>query len=178
MAFVDLRNKVGDLPRDLRRKNGSLIFHPVSVLAISIASALLYALWINLRFPGGNLTHHYIYVVPIVVPFVAFFFDRASRIHVTSPLAAAIDALVVFISLLRMLGHVPLISGHALFLGYAVLRPGSLVTRVSAALLLAETVYLKFFVWHDPVSPTIGIALATAAALFIRRIEKTKQGQT
>jgi hypothetical protein len=178
VAFVDLRNKVGNLPRDLRLRTRSLIFHPVSVLAISIASALLYALWVNLRFPGGNLTHHYIYVVPIVVPFVAFLLDRASRIHATPLLAAATDALVVFISLLRMLGHVPLISGHALFLGYALLRPGSLVTRVSAALLLVETVYLKFFVWHDPVSPTIGIALATTAALFTRRIEKTKQGQT
>jgi hypothetical protein len=156
----------------------NLIFHPVSVLAISVASALLYAWWVTSRFPAGNLTHHYLYVVPVVVPFVAFLFDRASRIHVTSPLAAATDALVVFISLLRMLGHVPLISGHALFLGYAVLRPGSLVTRVSAALLLAETVYLKFFVWHDPVSPTIGIALAIAAAMFTRQTEDRKQGQT
>lgn len=156
----------------------SLIFHPLCVLAISIASALLYAWWITSRFPGGNLTHHYIYVVPVVVPFVAFLLDRVNRRQLTSPLAAATDALVVFISLLRMLGHAPLISGHALFLGYAVLRPGSLVTRVSAALLLVETVYLKFFVWHDAVSPTIGIALATAAAMFTRRIENTKQGQT
>ena len=159
-------------------KTRKLIFHPLSVLAISIASGLIYALWVTRRFPGGNLTHHYIYVVPVIVPFVAFLMDRASRMHLTSPLAAATDSLVVFMSLLRMLGHVPLISGHALFLGYAVLRPGSFVTRTSAALLLAETVYLKFFVWHDPVSPTIGIALATAAAMFTRRIENTKQGQT
>ena len=159
-------------------KTRKLIFHPVSVLTISIAAALIYALWVTSRFPGGNLTHHYIYVVPVVVPFVAFLFDRASRMHVTSLPAAATDALVVFISLLRMLGQVPLISGHALFLGYAALRPGSIVTRVSAALLLAETVYLKFFVWHDPISPTIGIALAIAAAIFTRRIENTKQGQT
>ena len=159
-------------------KARNLIFHPLSVLAISIASALLYAWWVTSRFPGGNLTHHYIYVVPVVVPFVAFLLDRARRMRVTSALAAATDALVVFISLLRMLGQVPLISGHALFLAYAVLRPGSLVTRVSAALLLAETVYLKFFVWHDPVSPMIGIALGMAAAMFTRRIENTKQGQT
>ena len=178
MAFVDLRDKVGNCHVTYVERTRSLIFHPVSVIAISIASALLYAWWVTSRFPGGNLTHHYIYVVPIVVPFVAFILDRADRVYVTSPLAAATDALVVFISLLRMLALVPLISGHALFLGYAVLRPGSLVTRVSAALLLAETVYLKFFVWHDPVSPTIGIALATAAALFTRRIENTKQGQT
>ncbi|HKO45391.1 MAG TPA: hypothetical protein VJU84_19105 [Pyrinomonadaceae bacterium] len=175
---MDLRDKVGNCHVTYVERTRSLIFHPVSVVAISIASALLYAWWVTSRFPGGNLTHHYIYVVPIVVPFVAFILDRADRVYVTSPLAAATDALVVFISLLRMLALVPLISGHALFLGYAVLRPGSLVTRVSAALLLSETVYLKFFVWHDPVSPTIGIALATAAALFTRRIENTKQGQT
>ena len=159
-------------------KARNFIFHPAVVLLISIVAALLYALWVTWRFPGGDLTHHYIYVVPTVVPSVAFLFDRAKRLHLTTLLAALTDALVVCISLLRMLGLMPLISGHALFLGYAVLRPGSAVTRISAALLLAETVYLKFFVWHDPISPAIGIALATAAAMFTRRMENTKQGQT
>ena len=77
-----------------------------------------------------------------------------------------------------MFGLVPLISGHTLFLSYALLRPGSEVIRISATLLLAETFYLKFFVWHDPVSPTVGIALATAAGIFTRRLENTAQGQT
>ncbi|HEY5884673.1 MAG TPA: hypothetical protein VIT88_08295 [Pyrinomonadaceae bacterium] len=99
-----------------------LVFHPVSVVVVSVVSALLYAAWVTWRFAGGDLTHHYFYVVPVVVPSVAFLFDRAQRIQVTSPFAAATDALIVFISLLRMLSLVPVISGHALFLGYALLR--------------------------------------------------------
>jgi len=122
------------------------------------------------------LSSHYIYVVPIVVPFVAFLFDRAKRINQTSALAVAMDALVISLSLLRMFGRVPLVSGHALFLSYAVLRRGSLVTRISAAIVLAETVYLKFFVWHDPVSPLVGITLATAAAIVSRRTENQIKG--
>ena len=156
----------------------NIIFHPVSVLLISICAALLYAAWVRWRFTNGDLSHHYIYVVPVVVPFVAFCLDRARLITLTSASAVAADALVVLISVLRMFGLVPLVSGHVLFLGYAALRPGSLITRISAALVLAETVYLKFFVWHDPVSPTLGIALATLAALFTRRMENLKQGQT
>lgn len=171
MAFVDLRDQI-ERPVANAVKALSLIFHPAFVVVISILCALMYAALVTWRFRGGNLTHHYYYVVPVVIPAVAFLFDRARYVGQTAVLAAAIDALVVFISLLRMFALVPLISGHALFLGYAVLRRGSLFTRISAALLLAETVYLKFFVWHDPVSPMLGIALATAAAMVTRRTEQ------
>lgn len=58
----------------------SLIFRPVSVLVLSLAGALLYALWARWRFSGAGLVSQYIYVVPIVIPFVAFLFDRASEI--------------------------------------------------------------------------------------------------
>ncbi len=171
-------SNIGDLePVTNGGRPRHFIFHPAAVLLISILAALLYAGWVTWRFRGGNLSSHYVYVVPIVVPFVAFLFDRVERIDKTSSFALAIDALVVAVSVLRMFGQVPLISGHALFLGYAVLRSGSCVTRISAALLLAQTVYLKFFVWHDPVSPLVGVALATAAAFFTRRVEKLKQGQ-
>lgn len=175
----------------------SLVFHPVSVLICSLLGALLYALWVTWRFPGGDLSNHYIYVVPIVVPFIAFLFDRAEEIcrnHLREPGAfvigmetaragsrrrprayaggdysLVIDVLVIGISLLRMAGKVPLVSGHALFLVYAILRPGSKVTRIAAGIVMLEVIYLKFFVWHDLISPVTGTALAVGAALITRR---------
>jgi hypothetical protein len=83
----------------------------------------------------------------------------------------AVDVLVVATSILRARGYVPLVSGHALFLTYAMLRRGSLVTRLAAALVMLEVIYLKFFVWHDFVTPAGGIALAVLAALIVRRLE-------
>ncbi len=182
----------------------SIVFHPISVLIFSLLGALLYAVWITWRFSGGDLSSHYLYVVPIVVPFVAFLFDRAREIcqnHLrervavnfgvvnrqgTRPPAYAggsdyslttlvIDALVVGTALLRMAGKVPFVSGHALFLVYAILRPGSKVTRITAGIVMLEVIYLKFFVWHDLITPVTGAALAVVAALITRQSERNSR---
>lgn len=147
----------------------SLIFRPISVLVLSLAGALVYAMWATSRFSGAALTGQYVYVVPIVVPFVAFLSDRAREIREARRLAFVMDALVVGTAMMRVIGNVPFVSGHALFLVYAVLRPGSLVTRVTAGLVMLEVIYLKFFVWHDLITPLTGAALATFAALITRR---------
>lgn len=152
-----------------RNSSRSLIYHPLVVLIASLAGALAYGVFATLRFTGDTLSSQYVYVVPIVVPFVAFLFDRAKELRTASFAILAIDALVVVTSILRARGYVPLVSGHALFLIYAVLRPGSLVTRVTAALVMLEVIYLKFFVWHDFITPTTGTALALIAALITRR---------
>jgi hypothetical protein len=147
----------------------SLIFRPVSVLIFSLAGALFYALWATRRFSGSGLISQYVYVVPIVIPFVAFLFDRAREFREASRITFVIDALVVGAAMMRVIGNVPFVSGHALFLVYAVLRPGSLVTRITAGLVMLEVIYLKFFVWHDFITPLTGAALATIAALITRR---------
>ena len=118
---------------------------------------------------GGNLANQYIYVVPIVVPFVAFMLDRLGQLRDTTLVSAIVDVLVVGTSMMRVIGNVPLVSGHTLFLTYAILRRGSLVTRMAAAIVMAEVIYLKYFVWHDFITSTIGIGLALIAALIIRR---------
>jgi hypothetical protein len=148
----------------------SLIFHPITVLIASLSGALAYAAWATSRFTGDTLSSQYVYVVPIVVPFIAFLFDRAQEIRTAGFAALAIDVLVIATSILRARGYVPLVSGHALFLTYALMRRGSVVTRVTAALVMLEVVYLKFFVWHDFVTPTCGIALALIAAIVVRRL--------
>ena len=152
------------------------VFHPFVVLVFSIGGALLYAVWVTWRFGGHNLTSQYVYVVPVVVPFVSFLLDRAEQFHHLRIAGLAVDFVVVGTAMMRVIGNVPLISGHTLFLTYAMLGPGSRVTRITASLLMIEVVYLKYFVWHDSISSSTGIVLGTLAALiahwFGRKPEK------
>lgn len=126
-------------------------------------------MWATWRFSGDALTGQYVYVVPIVVPFVAFVIDRIREIREARSIGFVVDALVVGTAMMRVIGNVPFVSGHALFLVYAVLRPGSLITRITAGLVMLEVFYLKFFVWHDLITPLTGAALATVATLITRR---------
>ena len=139
------------------------------VLFISIGGALLYAVWITWRFGGQKLENQYLYVIPIVVPFVSFLLDRAERIRSLSFVGMTVDFLVVGTSMMRVVGDVPFISGHTLFLTYAILSPASQVTRITASLVMLEVIYLKYFVWHDPVTSSTGIVLGIIAALITRR---------
>jgi hypothetical protein len=96
-------------------------------------------------------------------------FDRAAEIREAGPVTFAVDILVVGAAMMRVIGNLPLVSGHALFLTYAILRPGSLVTRISAAVLMLQVAYLKLFVWHDLITPLTGITLGLVAALITHR---------
>lgn len=147
-----------------------LIFHPLPVLFFSLIGASLYAASAALRFSGDTLFNQYLYVVPILVPFVAFLFDRAERFSRTNIACSIIDALVVGLATWRAVGHVPFVSGHALFLIYASLGAGSRTVRITALMVLAEVLYLKLFVWHDWVTPLGGILLGSVAALVWRQL--------
>jgi hypothetical protein len=149
------------------RLSRRLLFRPLIVLLLSLTGGLVYALWAKSRMSGDNLTSQYIYVVPIVVPFVAFLLDRLQQIREATVVSAVVDLLVVGTAMMRVIGNVPYVSGHTLFLAYAILRRGSTVTRITAAIVMMETIYLKYFVWHDFITSTIGIALALIAALIM-----------
>src|SRR5690349_11802651 len=103
----------------------SFAYHPVTVLLLSLAGAALYALFATWRFSGDKLSGQYVYVVPIVIPFVAFLFDRAERFPRTNISQLTIDVLVVGTAMWRVIGNVPFVSGHALFLTYALLSANS-----------------------------------------------------
>lgn len=150
-----------------------LIFHPAAVLTFSLLGAGLYALYATLRFPADKLPGQYLYVAPIVAPFVAFLFDLAERFRQSPPLGLVVDVLVVGTAVWRAVGHVPFVSGHALFLSYALLSGRSRVTQITAAVVLLEVIYLKYFVWHDWVTPSTGMLLGSAAAFLVRRLRPT-----
>lgn len=147
----------------------SLVFHPFVVLLLSIGGALLYAVWVTWRFGSQNLQSQYLYVVPIIVPFLSFLLDRSERFRRGSVAGLVVDFLVVGTSMMRVIGTVPYISGHTLFLSYAIVGPASRVTRITASLVMLEVIYLKYFVWHDPITSSTGIVLGTIAAMITRR---------
>lgn len=150
-------------------RRSRVVFHPLFVLASAALAMFGYAGLMRWRFPGGDLSNHFMYVLPIIVPCVSFIFDRARRFSEDTLSELTIDSAVVLTSFLRMMGIVPLVSGHALFLTYAIARPGSRLTKITAALVMLQVIYLKFLVWHDWVSPITGTILGLLAAFIIRR---------
>ena len=151
----------------------SITFHPLTVLLFSLIGASLYTFYATLRYSGDNLSGIYFYVVPIVIPFVAFLFDRAERFRQSNLIRLAVDILVVGTAMWRVIGNVPFISGHALFLTYALLSTRSRVAQITAGIVLLQVIYLKYIVWHDWITPTSGIVLGMIAALITRRFGKT-----
>lgn len=157
-----------NIPAERTLKPYSFIFRPLFVLFISLVGASLYALYASLRFTGDKLSNQYYYVVPIVIPFIAFLLDRAEDFRRKEMRIKLIcDALVMLTAMWRVIGDVPYVSGHALFLTYAVLSSRSRVARLTAAVVMAEVIYLKFLFWHDWLTPTSGILIGTVMA-FVR----------
>jgi hypothetical protein len=154
----------------------SITFHPLSVLLFSLIGASLYAGYATLRFSGDKLFGIYLYVVPIVIPFSAFLFDRAERFRQINFIQLATDGLVVGTAIWRVIGNVPFISGHALFLAYALLSTRSRVAQITAAIVMIQVIYLKYIVWRDWITPTSGIVLGAIAALLAWRLRK-KDGE-
>ena len=153
-----------------------LLFQPGVVLLISVASATLFGLYMlrsvivdssTFRFPPS-----FFYVVPIVVPFVAFLLDRAEHFRETPAVQLMVDVVVVGFSMARVFTNVFPVSGHTLFLTYAIFGTRSPVVVVTASLLMLQVIYLKYFVWHDVVTSTSGIILGGLAAYLVTRIQR------
>ena len=122
-------------------------------------------MYVTLRFPSDSLWGQYFYVTPIIVPFAAFLFDRAARHSQISAFELIVDVLVVGTAMLRVIAHVPYVSGHALFLTYALLSTRSRVAQITAAVVMLQVIYLKYIVWGDWITSTIGIGLGLLAVL-------------
>jgi hypothetical protein len=152
-----------------------ILFQPTVVLVTSLVAATVFGLYLvrgsltdsgGLRFPPS-----FFYVVPIVVPFVAFLLDRAEHIRETTAVAVIIDVVVVGLAVARVFSSFPFISGHTLFLTYAIGSSRSTVAVVTASLVMLQVIYLKYFVWHDLVTSTGGIILGALATIVVRRIQ-------
>lgn len=151
-----------------------LIFHPLIVLLFSLICASSYVFYAAPRVSDDQLPGHLFYVVPIIIPSVAFLFDRAEGFRQSSVLQFVVDALIVGTAMGRVVGNVPYVSGHALFLTYCLLGTRSKVPQVMAAIVLLQVIYLKYFVWHDWITSTNGIVLGALAAFVVWRFRERK----
>jgi len=147
----------------------AFIFHPVTVLVVSILAAAIFALFIILLFEGDLRWFLLYYFVPVGIPFVAFLLDRAEGYASVSQGSLAVDLVVLIPAPTRAFVRLPLLSGHALFLVYSLLTTRSKVARLSAALVLLQVAYLKIFVTHDT-ALIGGIIAGSLAALIYRQV--------
>ena len=152
----------------------NVLFQPLVALVVSLAAAGLFSLYMlrgsivgsgSLQFPPS-----FFYVVPIVVPFVAFLLDRIERLSEAAAVPVAIDVAIIALAMARIFTSFPFVSGHTLFLSYAIGSSRSTVTVITASLVMVQVIYLKYFVWHDLVTSTGGIILGSLAAVVVRRI--------
>lgn len=150
------------------------LFHPVTVLLVSLGAAAIFALLVTLLFDGEFRWFLLYYFTPIGIPFVAFLFDRAEQSILVSKTAWAIDLVVLMLSLIRAFIRIPLISGHALFLVYCSLTARSKVARLTAVLVLVQVIYLKIFVTHDR-ALFGGLIAGCLAALVYQRLKSVQQ---
>lgn len=158
-----------------------LIFHPLVICLSAVLGATLCAGYVTRGFSSDRLIGQTLYVVLIVIPFVAFFFDRAERFRQLAIIQFIVDALVIGVAMGRVVGNVPYVSGHTLFLTYALLTTRSRIVLVTAGLVMLHTLYLKYVVWHDWVTSSSGIVLGLMAALvtwWFGRIDPHKESAT
>jgi hypothetical protein len=172
--------EMGSVNNILSRRE--LIFQPWFVLVSAFVGAALYGGYMlrsrSIQASTFDLSGSFLYVVPIVVPFVAFLFDRAERFPQLNLTHYIVDLFVVGIAMGRVIGNVPYISGHTLFLSYAILSSRSIVVRITAALVLAQALYLKYFIWHDWITSTSGIVIGLLAAFSVSRFGWKSQEST
>jgi hypothetical protein len=154
------------------------IFRPRIVLLCSLAGAGLVGLWLlrqpSVRASVFDPSGTFQYFVPLMVPMIAFMFERVEHVREANFFQHGLDFLVFGLAVGRVVGDVPFISGHTLLLSYALVCSRSRIVRISAILVLVQTLYLKYFLWHDFVTSTVGIILGSALALLVFLVPKSK----
>ena len=148
------------------------------MLLCSFAGAALIGLWL-LRHPSVRATvldpsGTFQYFVPLMVPMIAFMFERVEHGPEANFFQHGVDFLVFSLAVGRVVGNVPYISGHTLLLSYALVCSRSWIVRIPAILVLGQTLYLKYFVWHDFVTPNVGLVLGCVLAFVVYLLPKPK----
>ncbi len=162
-----------------RATNGTqqAIFQPGFVLLCSLTGAALVGLYLlrsehvraTVLDPAGTFQ----YFVPLMVPFFAFMIERVERVREASFFQHGVDLLVVGLAAGRVLGgNVLYISGHTLLLSYMLVSSRSTIVRIASILVLAQTLFLKYYMWGDFVTSNMGLVVGFALALIVKWVER------
>lgn len=112
------------------------------------------------------------YQTPVGFAFVLFALDRWRTHLVRLPLDWILDAVVLLVSISRTVTWFLPLSGHTLFLTYAILTGKSKLVRSVALVVLTEAIAIKHFWLNDDSTPWVGMIvglLASIGALYGQR---------
>ena len=108
----------------------------------------------------------YWYQAPVGFVFVLFVWDRwQHRNSIPFRGRWLIDLLVILISISRTITWFLPLSGHALFLTYAIGTSINLFIRVLAGCVLLEAIAIKHFWLQDDITPWVGMSVGLAVVL-------------
>jgi hypothetical protein len=153
------------------------IFQPRLVLLCSLTAAALVGLYllsykhvrVNVLDPGGTFQ----YFVPLMVPCFAFIIERVQHVRKANLFQHGVDLLVFGLAIGRVLGkEVMHISGHTMLLSYMLVSSKSKIVLISSILVLAQTLYLKYYVWGDFVTSNVGMIVGCALALIVKWVSR------
>src|SRR6185503_8304917 len=153
------------------------IFQPHLVLICSLIGAGLVGLYLlryeyvraNILDPAGTFQ----YFVPLMVPCFAFMIERVQHVRKANFFQHGVDFLVFGVAVGRVTGKEVLhISGHTLLLSYMLVSSRSKIVLIASILVLAQTLYLKYYIWGDFVTSNLGLVVGCALALVVRWVSK------
>jgi hypothetical protein len=130
--------------------------------------ALLFAALLSAVSTGEYRRMYLYYFVPVVVPFVMFTCDRIAHWNEFNRFGHLLDFNVIALAALRAGVPMPFVSGHTLFLAYAIMTAQTHLTRIAAVLVMLQVLYLKAIVWNDHTFIG-GILLGSIAAASLHR---------
>ena len=148
------------------------IFQPGFVLLCSLTGAALVGLYLcryeyvraGVLDPRGTFW----YFVPLMVPCFAFVLERVQHVRQANFFQHGVDFLVFGLAVGRVTGgDVRYVSGHTLLLSYMLVSSKSNIVRIASILVLAQTLFLKYYVWGDFVTSNVGMLLGCALAAIV-----------
>jgi hypothetical protein len=107
--------------------------------------------------------------VPLMVPCFAFMIERVEHVRKANFFQHGVDFLVFGLAVGRVVGgQVKYISGHTLLLSYMLVSSRSKIVRIASIAVLAQTLFLKYYVWGDFGTSNVGLVLGCALALIVK----------
>jgi len=153
------------------------IFQPRQVLLCSLIGAALVGLYLlrseyvraTVLDAGGTFQ----YFVPLMVPCFAFAMERVENVRKANFFQHGVDFLVFGLAVGRVVGgKVQYVSGHTLLLSYMLVSTRSKIVRIASIVVLAQSLFLKFYLWGDFVTSNVGMVLGCALALIVTWVSR------